>query len=73
MTTKMFDNKISRLSKFYCRGGSDEKKTFWTIFLSARKAPPPLKHRKFDFDCRLAFSEIRRRLFYFAAPLFVMS
>ena len=32
------------LSKFYCRGVCHEKKQrFWTIFLSAPKAPPPSK------------------------------
>ena len=42
MTTNFSTIKIA-LSKFCCRGVSHENKRFWTILLSAPKAPPPSK------------------------------
>ena len=57
MTTKFLDTKKQiALSELYCRGVSHESKRFWTIFLSAPKAPAQM--RKFYFYCRLTVSDL---------------
>ena len=43
MTTKALNNKFA-LSNIDCHGVSQEKLRFWTIFLSAPSAPPPLRN-----------------------------
>ena len=48
MTTKLFDNQICTF-KIILSWRFPRKTAFWTIFLSAPKAPPPLKNRKFYF------------------------
>ena len=55
MTTKFLDNKICTF-KILLSWRFPRKAAFWTILLSASKAPP-LKNAKFDFYYRLAVSE----------------
>ena len=57
MTTKFLDNKICTFKHLLSWRFPQKKSAFWTIFLSAPKAPP-LKKRKIYFYCRLAVSEI---------------
>ena len=57
MTTNFLDNKICTF-KILLSWRFPRKTAFWTIFLSAAKAPP-LKKRNFCFYCRLAVSEKR--------------
>ena len=58
MTTKFLDNTTFALSKYHCRGVSQEKKRFWPIFLSSPNVPPPPPQKyNIYFHCRLAVSE----------------
>ena len=74
MTTKFSDNKICNFKSLLSWRFPQKKKTaFWTIFLSAPKAPPPLKNRKFYFYCRLSVSEtLWRRFRSFFRTLFAL-
>ena len=60
MTTQFLDNKICTfkiLLSWRFPRKKKKKTAFWTSFLSATAAPPPLENRKFYFYCRLAVSE----------------
>ena len=58
MTTKFLDNIICTF-RILLSWRFPRKLAFWTIFLSAAKAPP-LKKRKCYFYCRLAVSERKK-------------
>ena len=59
MTTTFLDNKICTF-KLLLPWRFPRKTAFWTIFLSAAKAPTHLKKRKCYFYCRLAVSGMGR-------------